>query len=429
MADVRPFRGLLYDEAVAGPASKLIAPPYDVISAEKQAALYEQSPYNVVRVEYSTEPAETRYAKAAADLRAWREQGVLRQDVTPAFYLYEQQFTIDGKGYARRTLFARVRLHPWAEQVVLPHEHTMAGPKADRLALLQATRTNISPVYCLYEDGDGQIARLLRPQGLPALDARTDGDRHRLWRLQDEDACREVGGLFAERQLFVADGHHRYETALAFRDQARQAAGSSWSGEEPENFVMMGLTAASDSGLVILPIHRLVRKRPLVASVPEALNGLFSCRELGAVEDPTDALAAAPGVALVAAGLDADALWLLEAQDLTRAREVMPEGMPLEWKDLAVNVLQYAVLQELFGIGAEELRAGEVLYTESADEALDAVAAGEFEVAFLLKPTTIEEVFAVARTSQPMPQKSTFFYPKLGTGLVMRSLQPAVAGL
>jgi uncharacterized protein (DUF1015 family) len=422
VADVRPFRGLLYDEAKAGPAAALIAPPYDVISAEKQAALYERSPYNIVRVEYSTEPVEDRYARAAADLQAWREAGVLKRDAEPAFYLYEQQFSTGGRAYGRRTLFARVRLQPWADSVVLPHERTMAGPKADRLALLEATRTNVSPVYCLYDDAGGEVAALLEPAGPPALDASVDGDRHRLWRMTDTALCAKLAGLFAERQLFVADGHHRYETALAFRD-TRKAAASAWSGEEPENFVLMGLTAANDPGLAVLPIHRLVRKRPLVASVPEALSGEFACRRLEAAEEPSAALAAAPGVAFVAAGLEPDMLWLLEARNLARTREVMPAEMPPEWKDLAVNVLQYAILQELFGLGHDELRAGEVEYTESADEALDAVARGEFEVAFLLKPTRIEEVFAVARTGQPMPQKSTFFYPKLGTGLVLNPLE------
>ncbi|HEY8490635.1 MAG TPA: DUF1015 domain-containing protein, partial [Dehalococcoidia bacterium] len=300
MADVRPFRGLRYDARRAGPLDRLIAPPYDVISPEQQDRLHEASPYNVIRIELGRDlpddtPERNRYTRAADALRQWREAGVLAQDANPACYLYEQEFRYHGHAYRRRALFARVRLEPWEAGVIRPHEHTLAPAREDRLRLLRAVRCNVSPVYGLYRGGRRDLQAVLdgAAAGPPAADA-TDvlGLRHRLWLLTDPAALEAAAAALAGATIYIADGHHRYETALAYRDE-RRAAAPSWTGEEPENFVLMGLTAADDPGLLVLPIHRLVRPVRRPADLAAALGYAFRLEEVPVHPDGTEAALAA----------------------------------------------------------------------------------------------------------------------------------------
>lgn len=430
MAEVRTFRGLRYDTALAGELSRLIAPPYDVISPAQQQALNDASPYNVVHLEYGLGSGDERYAVAARLLREWMLHGVLRREAEPALYLYEQGFTHAGRRHRRRSLIGRVHLQPFEAGVIRPHEYTMSGPKEDRLKLLEATRTNISPIFSLYmsansdpieayriDEGSGRIARAIDFLGI----------EHMLLPISDVATQQEIIRFIAPRTLYIADGHHRYETALRYRDDRRRQT-RGWSGSEPENFVMMALAAHSNPGLLILPIHRLVRPRQAPADLADRLRRYFDIEEF--TDETRDAALAAlarqrtdSDLAILAAGMELGKLTLLKLRDREAVEALMPAERSSAWKALDVNVLQYGVLEAGLGIDIEAITAGgQVEFTEDAAEALTAVREGHIPLAFLLNPTTPLDIFTVAEAGDRMPQKSTYFYPKLGTGLVLNSL-------
>lgn len=430
MAEIRPFRGLRYrvPEAEAG---RVIAPPYDVISPRQQEALYDLSPFNIIRIEYPRGTGEERYEQAAATLRHWREERVLAPENAPALYLYEQVFSHGGVTYGRRGIFARLRLEPLEAGVVRPHEYTLAPAKADRLSLLRATRTNVSPILTLIDDANGAFTEALeRGLGQPVMDAEDfTGQRHHLTVIEDPEVIDAVVAAVAGRPLYIADGHHRYETALTYRAE-RRSASRSWTGEEPENFVLTAITATTDPGLLILPIHRLVRPRRMPDNLLDALGAVFDLRDAGALDDLRArkqlvldlAEAGENGAVFGAAGLAPGRLHLITLRDRASVERAMPAGHPPAWRALDVNVLQYGVLEPLLGIDAAALASGEwVTFTEDAEEAMAAVADGRVPLAFLLNATRPEEIIAVADEGDRMPQKSTFFYPKLGTGLVLNS--------
>jgi len=428
MAEVRPFRALRYDPGVAD-LSRTIAPPYDVISPELQRELYERDEHNIIRVEYGRDAegdseAANKYTRAAAALRDWRSRGVLRLDDEPAIYVYRQRFAWDGTRYERTAYFGAVRLEPWDAGVVKPHEHTLANPKADRMNLLRATRTQVSPVYSLYrpKKADGLWFEVPEHAEI-AIEA--GAEAHLVDRVTDEIAIADFARLIADSDVYIADGHHRYETALAYRDEVR-ARSATWSGDEPENFALMALTPYDDPGLLVLPTHRLLHLPSLPDDALARMRRYFDAAPQAAGD--TGALlaslseAGATGAAFVVAGLT-DGPQLLTLRDRATVEMMMPGDQPDAWKKLDVNVLQYGILQDAFGIDDAALRAGSaVSYTQNAEEAVRAVAQGEAQLAFLLNATPVEQVLAVADAGSRMPQKSTYFQPKLPTGLVLRSL-------
>ena len=338
MADVKPFRAERYDEAKAGPLDRLVAPPYDVISPEERLAYLERSPYNVVHL---TLPEDEQQAgRALAD---WREQGVVAREEAPGFWLLSQRYVgPDGIERTRSGLVASLRAEPYERGVVLPHERTHRGPKEGRLRLLRATRTQLEPIFLLYE-GDAP--------SLPDRPADLQSGGDSLWRADEAPSFDDV-------QLLIADGHHRYETALAYADEG----GSPW--------LMVVLVPTRQEGLTIFPTHR----------VAQHVNGARGTP----IEEPGDEL---PGVVLYRNGhyelLDGDAL------DVEVVERIAPEG---------------------------------VSYTPRRDEAVATVDRGDAEAAFLLRPTRIEDVWAVARRGETLPQKSTYFYPKLTSGLLFQPL-------
>jgi uncharacterized protein (DUF1015 family) len=426
MADVRPFRALRYTSR-ADPALA-IAPPYDVISPAEQAALYERSAYNVVRIEYGVQRerdtgADNRYTRAAADLARWRNDGLLATDASPAIYVYTQEFDWGARRYSRQALFCALRLEPWDAGVVKPHERTLAKPKADRLELLRATRAQISPVYALFRP---RGPRLVDFTGDMLMDVEADQQRHMMAAMTDGDHVDAFQRLIADSDVYIADGHHRYETALAFCDEVRARA-SSWTGEEPENFVLMALTARDDPGLLVLPTHRVVHRTP-PADATDRLTRAFSVDRVADVDAALQRLRDASergDTAFGAVGLDGgSAVLTLRDRDAVEAR--MPRDESAAWKRLDVNVLQYGILQPVFGIDDAALAAGgAVTYTQDATQAERAVTSGEAACAFLLNATPVDQVLAVSDANGRMPQKSTYFHPKLPTGLVLRSLDAA----
>ncbi len=269
MPDVSPFRAVRYDVARVGTLSDVVAPPYDVIDSALQDRLYEASPYNVIRLELNrAEPSDLgmdeRYQRAARLLREWLRSGTLRQDDHVALYVYHQTFDVEGQSHTRKGFLARVRLEPIGQGKIYPHEQTLAGPKADRLALYHATGFNLSPVFGLYPDPEEQVQRVIENamrDRTPLVATDHLGVENRLWIVEDQETHTAVTGLMAAKPVFIADGHHRYETALKYRDEI-EAAGQSLGHDDPSQFCLMMFVGMSDPGLLILPTHRLVSGYP-----------------------------------------------------------------------------------------------------------------------------------------------------------------------
>ena len=264
MANVQPLRGIRYNSEAVGNLAQIITPPYDVISEEAQAKYYARNPYNIIRLELGLdEPGDTslnnRYTRAATTFAEWRVNSILQQEATRCYYVYQQIFTHNAQTYTRTSLLARVHLEPWSARIVLPHEHTMAKPKDDRLKLLRACVTNLSPIMSLYNDPQDRIRRLLSSYVENVEVQITDevNEKHRLHPITDEHQIALIQNFFTERQLYIADGHHRYETALNYREEVR-AMHRKLDPKDAANFVLMALTDIDDPGLLVLPTHRLL---------------------------------------------------------------------------------------------------------------------------------------------------------------------------
>jgi len=423
VADVRPFRALRFS-----PESNLadnVCPPFDTISPERQRELYACSPHNAVRIELAQATNGDPYSAAAATLAAWRDDGVLGRDDRPAYTLYRQTFVYGGRTYGRTILFAHLRLEPWEEGIVLPHEQTFGGPKEDRLKLLRATHLNASPVYLLYRDKGRDIQSTLddlvmeEPQ---AAFATEDNQRHAIWVINDPDVLARLQQSFTPETLYVADGHHRYETALAYRDEVR-AASSNWTGEEPENFAMVAMTSTQDPGLLVLPIHRIARAD---ASPDEALRRLRTAFRVEAVPNLDAALAALEGhahgslIALAAASTD-EIYMLSPGEGVDR---LLPQDRSPEWRQLDYSIANYAVLQYSLGLQESQMKDySMVWFTEDALDAIAQVRSGQARYAVLLNPVPVTRVLDIADAGERMPQKSTFFYPKVPTGIVINLVE------
>jgi uncharacterized protein (DUF1015 family) len=400
MAEIAPFAAWRYDADRVGRMSDVIAPPYDVISPAEQDALYERSPHNVVRLILARD-AE-RADAAARTLRSWIDDGVLAQESEPAVYLYSQRFTLpDGRALRRDGVICRLRLEDFSRGVVRPHERTFPGPKADRLALMRATGAYLSPIFGLYARSGESLRNLLGPLGGPALDV-TDaaGEGHTLWRITDTRQIERFRSALASETIYIADGHHRYETGLAYRHELGGGGDSTW--------IMACLVNMEEEGLVILPTHRLVRapRRVEAAALAAALEGVFAVETLNG---PSNRPAGAIDVILPERRLR------LRATSGAASRLA---DLPAVVRALDVTVLRAALLAPL-GIRADDLA-----FTHDDAEAVAAVAAGEATAAFLVNPPSMETVRAVCHAGEVMPEKSTYFYPKLADGLVMDLVGP-----
>jgi len=426
MAEVRPLRALRYAPDVD--LGLAICPPFDVISPRERQRLLSLSPYNAVRLELPQD-GEDPYRAAAELLARWRAEGVLRRDESPALYALEQAFVVEGREHRRRALFARVRLAPWEAGVVRPHEHTLRPPKEDRLRLLRALRTQVSPVFGLCRDRQGALSTLLedacRREPLAGF-TDIEGGRSALWVLEDGGSASRLQEALAAESIYIADGHHRYETALAYLEECRARA-SCWTGDEPENFVLMGLVAAEDPGLVLLPLHRLVQSDVPLERAVEAMVTLFDMETVPSLEHLLRAIGQR-GRAITTFGMacaESPDLYLLSVLDVEAVTSLMPPGSPRQWAHIDTAVIQHAVLAPVLGIGEDRVREGQVVqYTTDAQDALRQVREGKFRYAFFVGPARPAQIMSVADVGARMPPKSTYFYPKLPAGLVMYPLEP-----
>jgi uncharacterized protein (DUF1015 family) len=426
MAELRPLRALRYDPSIAGDAAGLIAPPYDVVTGIDRLELYACSPFNIARVDYGEDRQDIdagvdHYGVVRRDLDEWMARGVLRCDEEARLYAYDQEFELDGKRLRRRAVFGALRLEEWDKGIVLPHEGTAAKAKEDRLRLLQATRVQLSPVMTLYEPN--AVPELLDADLVePVLNAVFPNERHTL-----RPVSRDMAAVFAESlrfsKLYVADGHHRYETGLTFRNQVRGERGD-WTGEEPENFILSALISTDDPGLVVLPTHRLLKlPRPVRIQLRNLRNfrledgGIANQQNLEAlVRRLAEARHAGP--AFGAIGLEPGRLHLLTPRDLPAVIARTPADHSEAWRRLDVTIFAHAILPAV-GFDDDPAR---IDYTESPEQALKAVNGSDWDVAFLLNPTPVSQVIEIANHGERMPRKSTFFYPKLATGMLMLPL-------
>lgn len=423
MPQILPFRGIRYTSR-AGALPDLLAPPYDVISPAGQEALAARNEHNAVRLELAA-GGEERYALVAELVKSWTDAGALARDDAPMLYAYEQEFVEEGATFRRRALLAAVEAQPWEEGAILPHEYTMSGPKEDRLKLLEATGVQFSPVFMLARDRAGQLRQFLdetMASRAPDQEAATpDGDTHRLWLVEaSRFEMRRIAPLLSET-FTIADGHHRYETAVTYK-QGRVEADPGLPRDHPARFALTAIVAADDPGLVIRPIHRVV-PRPAPGDWLGTLSAHFAIEPV--VGDPGAAdlgelVKHHPGF-IVGLGLDGPGSkhWLVPMD----AAAIAPQGYSDTWAALGANVLRYGVLEPLWGIGDAELKAGAVEYTHLAGEVVDRVRAGG-ATGFLLSPVSVADTLLLAEKRERMPQKSTFFHPKMGTGLVFYPLNP-----
>lgn len=422
-ARIEPLRGLLYDPQAVGDIARVIAPPYDIIGEAQQRDLYDRSPYNIVRLELSRDT--DRYGAARATLGEWVGSGVLRRADRPAIALYTQHFQIEGRSFSRTGFVVRFRLEEFAPGKILPHEKTFPAAKEDRLKLLTATRTNISSIFGLYPGSHPELDRLRaevlsRSALIDSVDDLGIRNELRLIDLPDEIAI--VQRSLESARMLIADGHHRYETALNYRRQRRAAENSA--GLCGFDYTMMTLVACDDPGLVILPTHRVVRRlRPeALQTFAEKARASFEVEEFADAAMLRKALVERGSGNLGVALRGSDRFFLLRLKDSAAVAKALPD-VPAEVRALDVTVLHTLVFDQIFSLRAAEIRKGGIIeYTIDANSSLNAITEGRADGAFLMNPPTIKDVERVSDAGATMPEKSTYFYPKLTTGLVLNPL-------
>ena len=424
MPEIRPFKGLRYNPETAGDMGGIICPPYDIIPPSMQQELYDSSGYNAVRLELPKE--DDPYGTAAERLVQWMQEGALMQDDEPALYPYFQTYTDpEGNTYTRKGFFCALRLHEFSEKKVLPHERTLSGPKKDRLNLFKRTRANISSIFGLYADEELQADRVIEEfadNHEPVVDAAFQGVRNRLWKMTDPDIVATVQQVLLDRQVYIADGHHRYETGVNYRN-LRAEENPSHTGDEPYNFILIYLANIFDEGLIIFPLHRMVHSLEQFSpeGLIETLSTNFEVKPLGGREDLKlylEGESSSHVYGVVTSG----GVWGMRLKNPPAT--LLGDSVPGPLLQLSVVVLHELILQRMLGITPEAMRSqANLVYEEDDRKVFDAVENGDIQVGFIVKPTTVQQVRDISQAGEVMPQKSTYFYPKIMTGLVMHRLK------
>ncbi len=417
MAEIQPLRALHYDLSVVGPLANVVAPPYDVIDDAGRAALSARSPYNVVGIDLPRADGDP-YAAAAALLDDWRRSGAIGRDEAPALWAHAQTYTgPDGQERTRRGFFCRVAVEEYGPGRIRPHERTHPGPKEDRLRLTRATRTNLSPIFSLFSDPEGAAWAALAPatEAPPWGEVRDeDGTLHRLWRVSDPGAIGVVQDATRDVELLIADGHHRYETARVYAEEI--------GGDGDHRFVLMCLVAMEDPGLTVFPTHRLVR-----GLSTEQLQALATALRRDFEIEPVTREEIAPPASdgpLTLGYIDSHSRrpYRLTLRDQAIADAALAEHAE-PYRRLDTGVLEALILKGTLGYSDEDIsHLRDFGYARDAEQALALIDAGEYDAAFLLRPTPVAQVREVAASGESMPPKSTYFFPKLLTGLLFNPL-------
>jgi uncharacterized protein (DUF1015 family) len=420
MADVQPLRALHYDQSVVGALADVVAPPYDVIDDEQRAALIARSPFNVVAVDLPRGEPDP-YAAARELFESWQLQGAVVRDSEPAVWAHTQDYSgPEGRTLTRRGFFCRVRIEDYGPGRVRPHERTHPGPKEDRLRLTRATRANVSPIFSLYSDPSQAAWNALTPATEEAPWGEvtdSDGTVHRLWRVSDPQAIAAVQAAAADAELLIADGHHRYETMQAYAQEV--------GGEGEHRFILMCLVALEDPGLTVFPTHRLVRglDDERQDALARALARDFEISEVD-IADIAPPAVEQPTVLELGYINSRDGRTLrLRLKDQAIADAVLP-GYSEAYRKLDTGVLEALLLKGALGLSDDDIaHFNGLFYARDTAEALAMVGSGEYDAAFLMRPTPVAQVRDVAAAGENMPPKSTYFFPKLLTGLLFNPLR------
>jgi len=429
MGDIKALCAWRYDLALAGQPDTLITPPYDVIDAAGQEAYYAANPYNIIRLEWGKSGADddeqnNRYSRAAVDFAAWREAGILKQDAEPSLYPYVQEFTQGGETWRRSGFLATVKAGGYEDGMVLPHEETLPGDKEDRYRLMQACMANFSPIFALYAEESREIDDILTRAAQtaePVIDTVDEaGVRHTVWRVSDAAVLARVEQAMAAYKIYIADGHHRYETASRFAAEAAAA------GRQGCDRMLVHLVNLHDPGLLVLPTHRLVKNlenfsaAAFLQSLGDAGFAVFPMPDLAALQDYMSGFP--QNIAAFGLYLDESYhLLYIDRNDMI-ITATQPHHSPA-YQQLDVSIAHALILEALCGIGKAEMAAGKNLaYCREATEAAAMVDQGGHHFALLLNSTRVSELLAVANSGEKMPQKSTYFYPKVIAGLVINPI-------
>ncbi len=426
MAEIKGYKGLRFNCEKAGKIEELVCPPYDIISDQQREEYIKTNPHNIIRLELPK--GDDKYNKAAEILKDWLEKGILVKEDKPAIYIYEEEFTAYGERKAIKGIICRVKLEEFSKGIILPHEFTLSKAKEDRLNLMKATNCNFSQIYSLYMDGGkntlGKIDSLSKSE--PDIQLQdNDNVTHRMWIIKDEKAIADICSDFTDRKLYIADGHHRYETALNYRNYLREQ-GLAKEGNACD-YQMMMLVDMEHPGLVVFPTHRLVRNLDSF-NAERVIDG---CKEYFDVTEHSDInTIESTLMELYNQGKKAYAFYcggssykLLVLKDTNIIKKLLPNASTAT-QQLDVTILHTLILEKIFGIDAENMaKQINLTYTKIFDEAISSVQQGNSQCAFILNPTRVSEIREVASNGEKMPQKSTYFYPKMITGLVMNQLE------
>ena len=433
--DFQPFRAWRYDPERVN-VSTVLAPPYDVISPEKQQKLYDRSPFNCIRLILNKkEPTDTElknsYTRARDEFRSWQKQKVLVQEQEPSFYVYRQTFKDPATGAvkSRSALLGRVRLEPFEKGIIVPHEKTLSGPKVDRMQLLKTVQTNFSPVFGLYKDEGFEVRSIIQDpmNSRPIFEAEDDDNIvHTLWAIEDRDILEKLHSCLKTKTVYIADGHHRYETALEYALLQRLEQSASRYVFFPKfmslasDYMYMALVSFDDPGFIVLPTHRIVTKLGMTGSEAVLRLEEYFKVEKVTLEKLKEMTASYDQDGRIFGLVLKEGCYLLTMLDKEQAKARMLQGKPDVWYDLNVNVLAHLIFAELLGIKEAQWEAI-LKFEHTVDGAVAPLKKGEAEAVFLLQPPKVEMLEKMGAVGERMPQKSTYFYPKLATGLVYYS--------
>ena len=434
MAEVKPFYGVRYNKSIAKDLSAVICPPYDIITPQMEEELYRRSPHNFIRIEHGRQlpqdsTMDNRYTRSANTMEEWLKQKVFVTDETPTIYLHDQYFIHSGMEYKRRCLVACVRLEEWHKNIIRPHEGTLAEAKSDRISLLWALRANTSPILVMFEDKEQYISSLISAQELGKTIINIEGydtERHKVWPITNPQVIDDICGFFAEKPLYIADGHHRYESALIYKREQRTIH-SMVSKGSAFNYTLMSLVDFDDPGLVILPPHRLIRGMPSskLIGLEDKLRTFFDIEEmplsLPDIWNRVDRLLADESeIRLFLFGLSDKNFLLLTLRDFASASKMIPYFHSALYKRLDVSIVDHVILEELLGLSSEdEIK---ISYNYDHRDAVKQVLKQEHQLAFIISPIHSRRIKDISDAGDRMPRKSTYFYPKLPSGLVLNQL-------
>ncbi len=424
MANVKPFRGLRYNTSKVGSLKAVTAPPYDIISDKEQELLYKKHENNIINLElgkiYDTDSeTNNRYTRASDCLNDWMSSGVLKFEDKPAYYIYEENFTVANTQKALRGIISAVKLVPFSEKIVLPHEETLSKAKKDRFELMTKTHANFSPIYFLYMDEKKTVNKIMSEicKNTPTETFTTDdGIIHNMWVVTDEAICKKIEESFKDKQLFIADGHHRYETALNFSKTLPE--------NEKAQHILAFSVEMDDPGLVVLPTHRILKDIESFNenTVIDALHSYFDVKKIYAeniAETAEKLLAENEDLTVFAFYTGKDYFYLLTLKDTEIMKNILKDKSSA-YCELDVSILHTLILDKIFNIDMENMaNQKNLVYSKFSTETIETVKSGNADCSFLLNGTKVRQIKEVSLNNEKMPQKSTYFYPKLITGLVI----------